>query len=82
MQLTNELKYYTGFKCHTLYDFIENGQYKGQFEAQFDHGEFNGVILYTSFDSESEDGEFEWEKVEDKELFNWVKEKAIQDYNN
>lgn len=74
-----ELEVYGMEECHSLYDYIVNGQCKGQFEVQFDEGGFNGKILYAGFNTENENGEFEWKSLEDKNLYDMVKEKAIKD---
>lgn len=75
-----ELKMYDGWDCHVIYDVLIDGVYRNQVEVQFNDGKFNGKILQTV--SENEDGEFEWEFVEENtELYNTTKEKAISDYN-
>lgn len=65
----------------SLYDYIVNGEYKGEFEVQFDDDNFNGVILYSGFDTENEVGEFEWVEVNKlNSLYKVVRDKAIKDY--
>lgn len=48
------------------------------FEAQFDNGKFNGVVTFC--ENIGEDCE-DWKSVTDKEIYKFVKEKAIKDYN-
>lgn len=48
------------------------------FEAQFDNGKFNGVVTFC--ENIGEDCE-DWKSVTDKEIYEFVKEKAIKDYN-
>lgn len=49
------------------------------FEAQFDKGKFNGVVSFCA-NIGDDDGE-EWKPVTDKEIYEFVKQKAIKDYN-
>lgn len=81
MKKQEELKIYAEYDCHMLYDYITNGKPEGQFEVQFDSKKFNGEIYYTRFDSENEDGEFDWEELKDSRLYEMVKCQAIADYN-
>ena len=65
----------------SLYDYIVNGEYKGEFEVQFDNDKFNGIILYSGFDTENEVGEFEWVEVNKlNSLYKVVRDRAIKDY--
>lgn len=65
----------------SLYDYIINGEYKGEFEVQFDDDKFNGVIMYSGFDTENEFGEFEWIEVDKlNSLYKVVRDRAIKDY--
>jgi hypothetical protein len=47
------------------------------FEAQFDNGKFNGVVTFC--ETIGEDFE-DWKPVTDKEIYEFVKQKAIKDY--
>lgn len=48
------------------------------FEAQFDNYEFNGIV---SFCKNIGDDEEIWYKVEDKDIYCFIKDKAIEDFN-
>lgn len=82
VEKVTELRIYCSYTCHTLYDYMVDGKILGQFEVQFDDGKFNGVVLYTDIESEDENGEFDWNEVRDKKLYDFVKERVIRDYDN
>ena len=66
--------------CITMEDFFLyniQGEMEGSIEVQFDNNKFNGNILYCEND-EIMDGE--WIRVEDTELYEYIKEIAIKEY--
>lgn len=66
-----ELDHCNSWPCHSIYDLHISGHHKGQVEVQFDDGEFNGVILFTSCYEE----EFnEWNKLESRKLYDFIKD--------
>jgi len=74
-----DLKLSVALAYNDMITYDVRGDLNGSIEVQFDNGEFNGVILY------SEDGQpfgdETWKQIKDKKTFNYVKEKAIKDYN-
>ena len=76
MNLKNiKLKSYITMEDFFLYDI--QGEMEGSIEVQFDNNKFNGNILYCEND-EIMDGE--WIRVEDTELYEYIKEIAIIQY--
>ena len=76
MNLKNiKLKSYITIEDFFLYDI--QGEMEGSIEVQFDNNKFNGTILYCEND-EIMDGE--WIKIEDIELYEYIKEIAIKEY--
>ena len=76
MNLKNiKLKSYITIEDFFLYDI--QGEMEGSIEVQFDNNKFNGTILYCEND-ERMDGE--WIKIEDIELYEYIKEIAIKEY--
>ena len=76
MNLKNiKLKSYITMEDFFLYDI--QGEMEGSIEVQFDNNKFNGNILYCEND-EIMDGE--WIRVEDTELYEYIKEIAIKEY--
>lgn len=65
-----ELEHYDSSPCHLIYDLHINGHYKGHVEAQFDDGQFNGVILFTSCYEEDLN---DWNKIESRKLYEIIK---------
>lgn len=47
------------------------------FEAQFDNNKFNGII---SFCENLGDDHEEWEVVKNRDVYHFIKEKAIKDF--
>ena len=76
MNLKNiKLKSYITMEDFFLYDI--QGEMEGSIEVQFDNNKFNGNILYCEND-EIMDGE--WIRVEDTELYEYIKEIVIKEY--
>lgn len=76
MNLKNiKLKSYITMEDFFLYDI--QGEMEGSIEVQFDNNKFNGTILCCEND-EIMDGE--WIRVEDIELYEYIKEIAIKEY--
>ena len=76
MNLKNiKLKSYITMEDFFLYDI--QGEMEGSIEVQFDNNKFNGNILYCEND-EIMDGE--WIRVEDTELYEYIKGIAIKEY--
>lgn len=76
MNLKNiKLKSYITMEDFFLYDI--QGEMEGSIEVQFDNNKFNGNILYCEND-EIMDGE--WIRIEDTELYEYIKEITIKEY--
>lgn len=66
---------------HTCGDFVlyyVTGKKLG-FEAQFDDGTFNGEIFFC--ENIGDDEEEEWKPVTDQNIYDFIKQNALKDYN-